>query len=61
MQDALNMFLTDEGGAVTVDWVVLTASIVGLGLLVISQIAGPTTNVGTRISDAVVSVQVGLD
>ena len=27
-------FLKDEAGAVTVDWVVLTAAIVGLGLLV---------------------------
>ena len=29
-------FLKDEAGAVTVDWVVLTAAIVGLGLLVFS-------------------------
>lgn len=37
----LNLFKTfknDESGAVTVDWVVLTAAIVGLGLLVISTI-----------------------
>jgi Flp pilus assembly pilin Flp len=37
----LNIFKTfknDESGAVTVDWVVLTAAIVGLGLLVISTI-----------------------
>lgn len=27
-------FLKDESGAVTVDWVVLTAAVVGLGLLV---------------------------
>ena len=27
-------FLKDEAGAVTVDWVVLTAAIVGLGLVV---------------------------
>jgi len=33
-------FKNDESGAVTVDWVVLTAAIVGLGLLVISTISG---------------------
>ncbi len=39
----LNLFKTfanDEAGAVTVDWVVLTAAIVGLGLLVMNTI-GP--------------------
>jgi Flp pilus assembly pilin Flp len=39
----LNLFKSfskDESGAVTVDWVVLTAAIVGLGLLVIATI-GP--------------------
>ncbi|MEM8801482.1 MAG: hypothetical protein AAFX07_07720 [Pseudomonadota bacterium] len=33
-------FLANEDGAVTVDWVVLTAAIVGLGVLVITTIAG---------------------
>ena len=31
-------FKNDESGAVTVDWVVLTAALVGLGLLVIAAI-----------------------
>jgi len=31
-------FVEDEDGAVTVDWVVLTAAIVGIALLVISII-----------------------
>jgi len=35
-------FASDESGAVTVDWVVLTAAIVGLGLVVM-------TTVGTAI------------
>jgi Flp pilus assembly pilin Flp len=36
----IKSFSKDESGAVTVDWVVLTAAIVGLGLLVIATI-GP--------------------
>ncbi len=36
----LMSFAKDESGAVTVDWVVLTAATVGLGMLVIS-IIGP--------------------
>lgn len=31
-------FLKDEAGAVTVDWVVLTAAVVGLGLLVFNLV-----------------------
>jgi Flp pilus assembly pilin Flp len=31
-------FIKDESGAVTVDWVVLTAAVVGLGLVVFSAI-----------------------
>ena len=33
-------FLTEEDGAVTVDWVVLTGAVVGLGFAVIASIAG---------------------
>lgn len=32
-------FLSEESGAVTVDWVVLTAALVGLGLAVISVVS----------------------
>ena len=43
-------FRTDEDGAVTVDWVVLTALIVGLGILVLTTIGGGTTVLSERIS-----------
>ncbi len=33
-------FKNDEAGAVTVDWVVLTAAIVGLGLVVMTTVSG---------------------
>lgn len=33
-------FAKEQDGAVTVDWVVLTAAIVGLGIAVITVIAG---------------------
>lgn len=32
----LKRFLADDSGAVTVDWVVLTAAVVGLGVLLFS-------------------------
>ncbi|WP_412562075.1 Flp family type IVb pilin [Thalassobius sp. MITS945101] len=33
-------FRKDEDGAVTVDWVVLTAAIVGLGIAAVSTVSG---------------------
>jgi Flp pilus assembly pilin Flp len=36
-------FSKDESGAVTVDWVVLTAAVVGLAVAAYTQIEGQTT------------------
>lgn len=38
---AIKTFLYDESGAVTVDWVVLTAALVGLALAVIGLLREP--------------------
>jgi hypothetical protein len=40
MRTLIKHFLSREDGAVTVDWVVLTAAIVGMGFAVLSSIAG---------------------
>lgn len=45
-----NEFLNDESGAVTVDWVVLTAAIVGLGIAVLSSVGGGTKDLAESIS-----------
>lgn len=37
--NSFKSFLSDDSGAVTVDWVVLTAALVGLGLAVISVVS----------------------
>ncbi|PHQ96317.1 MAG: hypothetical protein COB40_08655 [Marinosulfonomonas sp.] len=39
MRRLINHFTKDESGAVTVDWVVLTAAIVGLGIVVIGTVS----------------------
>jgi Flp pilus assembly pilin Flp len=52
----LTKFLNEETGAVTVDWVVLTAAIVGLGLLVFNFVRPSVSNlassIGTELGDA---------
>ena len=40
MRNRYMTFILQEDGAVTVDWVVLTAAVVGLGFAVIATIAG---------------------
>ncbi|MDJ1015279.1 MAG: hypothetical protein QNJ35_02120 [Paracoccaceae bacterium] len=45
-----NAFLNDESGAVTVDWVVLTAAIVGLGIAVMTSVGAGTADFADTIS-----------
>ncbi|SFP06205.1 Flp family type IVb pilin [Tranquillimonas alkanivorans] len=48
--DLIKTFRNDEDGAVTVDWVVLTAAIVGLGIAVITAVSGGVNNLGDSIN-----------
>ena len=43
-------FAKDESGAVTVDWVVLTASIVGLGIAVLTTVSGGVNTLSADIA-----------
>ncbi|MCF1707280.1 hypothetical protein L0V05_00480 [Tabrizicola sp. J26] len=55
--DIFKNFRKDEDGAVTVDWVVLTAAIVGLGLVVMTTVGGAiSTNATTVASDITATV-----
>lgn len=43
-------FANDDAGAVTVDWVVLTAAIVGLGIVVMNSVGGGVTGLADSTS-----------
>jgi len=51
-------FKNDESGAVTVDWVVLTAAIVGLGIAVLTSVSGGTTSLAGTISGELGSMEI---
>jgi Flp pilus assembly pilin Flp len=51
MLNILKRFQKDEDGAVTVDWVVLTAAVVGLGLIVMAAIRPAIGNLSTAIAE----------
>ena len=46
-------FLRAEDGAVTVDWVVLTSAIVGLGIAVMVSVGGATSDLADKVSGAI--------
>ena len=51
MLNAIKTFAADEAGAVTVDWVVLTAALVGLGLAVMGVISSGLDSLSSDIND----------
>ncbi|MDB5660633.1 MAG: hypothetical protein JWS10_3248 [Cypionkella sp.] len=55
----LKTFIHDTDGAVTVDWVVLSAAVIGLGMLVLGPIAYSTENVTQNVADYIGDVEVG--
>ncbi|WP_072857853.1 hypothetical protein [Loktanella atrilutea] len=52
MQDILTYFLKSDDGAVTVDWVVLTAAVVGLGLMAGLAVKPSVENKSNEIADS---------
>lgn len=54
-------FLTDEGGAVTVEWVVLTAGIVTLALAVVITVGDGVETLGTRINQEAEAAAANVD
>ena len=46
----LKTFQTEQDGAVTVDWVVLTAAVVGLGVAALAAIRSGTATLTSQIS-----------
>jgi len=55
----IKTFSNDESGAVTVDWVVLTAAIVGLGIAVVVSVSGGVRGLGDAIATSVGTSTVG--
>ncbi len=61
MKPALKTFAKEESGAVTVDWVVLSAAVIGLGMVVLVPIAYSSGSSAQGISDYISSINVGYE
>ncbi|MCK0138326.1 hypothetical protein [Aliiroseovarius sp. F47248L] len=58
LYNLIKTFQADEDGAVTVDWVVLTAAIVGLGIAVLTSVSGGTTSLADKISSSLDAMSI---
>ncbi|KNX40298.1 hypothetical protein ROTO_31530 [Roseovarius tolerans] len=58
MNTFIQNFLKDEDGAVTVDWVVLTAAVVGLGIAGVTAVNNGIGTLATSIGDEVGGITV---
>jgi hypothetical protein len=52
-------FATTESGAVTVDWVVLSAALIGMGMLVLEPVVFSASGTSNKIADDIENFQVG--
>ena len=59
MLNYFKSFSSAEDGAVTVDWVVLTAAVCGLAVAAIVSIQGATGSVGTATGTHISGIQPG--
>ena len=57
--EMIKNFAKSESGAVTVDWVVLTAAIVGLGLAVMAVVSGGVENLSGDIDTTLTGMDAG--
>ena len=59
MQRILENFSRDDCGAVTVDWVVLAAAVIGIGMIVLIPFAYSSDSLAQNVATFVSDVPVG--
>lgn len=59
MRNTLYDFQADENGAVTVDWVVLTAAVVALAMLALMPIAFSADSASNDVAQYIANQEVG--
>ncbi|MDF1729176.1 MAG: hypothetical protein P1U53_15655 [Sulfitobacter sp.] len=59
MNFLLKTFTKEQDGAVTIDWVVLTAAVTGLAFAAFTSIQGGSESVGTATQEMIESLEVG--
>lgn len=60
MRHLLKLFTKSEDGNISIDWVVLTGSLVGLGIVVLVAVGTSTTDLTDEVETKLDSVLVSL-
>lgn len=58
MEVLMKRFANEEAGAVAVDWVVLTAGLVGLAVAVLATVGGASADIAERTNTAIEAISV---
>ncbi|EDM70379.1 hypothetical protein RAZWK3B_06802 [Roseobacter sp. AzwK-3b] len=58
MNEYLKTFICNEDGAVTVDWVVITAAVVGLGVGVVTTLLAANNSIGNRVASTMNAAEI---
>ena len=61
IRSALRAVIRDEQGAVTVEWVVLSAAIIGIGLVVLTPVAFQTDSASDKVAEYIAGVPSGYN
>ena len=61
VEQAVKHFLNDETAAITVDWVVLSAAVIGIGMVVLVPIAYSSGSSAEGVADYISDINVGYD
>jgi len=61
MKLRVKIFGRDDSGAVTVDWVIRSAAVIGLGMVVLVPIAYSSGSSAEGVSDYISNINVGYD
>lgn len=54
----VELFVRKEDGAATVDWVVLSAALVGLSVILVLTVGGGTDKAASRVSAKVATITI---
>lgn len=60
MLELLGRFARDDTGAVTIDWVVLCAAMVGIGVMMVSFVGTATSNLSSSTGGYIGGIQAGF-
>lgn len=61
MHSLIQKFISDQTGATTVDWVVLSAAVIGMGMVILTPIAFSADSVADDLAGDIRNIDLPFD